>query len=165
VDWSAVKAGAVLTVPDPQAGAAPLPMAAWLQVNLEEKTIRACDSRGRILAHFPCSIARKAEKRPSGEAKVVAIAPNPTYTYDPALFADEEESKLYKGKMMIPAGPNNPVGVAWIGLDLPGYGMHGTPKPEDIGKTGSHGCFRLANWNAAKLLQMVTLGTPVKFAP
>ena len=55
----------------------------------------------------------------------------------------------------------NPVGVAWIGLSKTGYGMHGTPKPEDIGKTESHGCFRLSNWNAQKLLRTVDIGTPV----
>jgi lipoprotein-anchoring transpeptidase ErfK/SrfK len=54
------------------------------------------------------------------------------------------------------------VGVAWIGLSLPGYGIHGTPKPQDIGKTQSHGCFRLANWNARKLLGMIQIGMPVK---
>ena len=56
---------------------------------------------------------------------------------------------------------NCPVGVAWIGLNLPGYGLHGTPRPESIGFTGSHGCFRLANWNAARLYAMCRPGTKV----
>jgi lipoprotein-anchoring transpeptidase ErfK/SrfK len=62
---------------------------------------------------------------------------------------------------MIPPGPNNPVGDMWIGLDLKGYGIHGTPWPEDIGKTESHGCFRLANWDAVRLAKMLSIGTPV----
>jgi len=51
--------------------------------------------------------------------------------------------------------------MAWIGLSLQGYGVHGTPIPENIGRAESHGCFRLANWNAVKLLNMVELGVPV----
>ena len=64
-------------------------------------------------------------------------------------------------KLILPPGPNNPVGVAWISLDLPGYGIHGTPSPEHVGRTESHGCFRLANWNAEYLLRLVNVGTPV----
>ena len=164
VDWNAVTAGTQVTVPDPIADEVRPAKAARLLVNLTEKYIRAYDAQDKLIAHIPCSIAKNQEKRPSGDGKVITVVPNPSYTYDPALFADEPESKLYNGrKFIIPPGPNNPVGVAWTGLNLPGYGMHGTPKPEDIGKTGSHGCFRLANWNAEKLLNMVTIGTPVKF--
>ena len=57
------------------------------------------------------------------------------------------------------------VGVYWIGLDRTGYGIHGTPKPEDIGKTESHGCFRLANWNVEALAKMIETGTPVVIEP
>jgi lipoprotein-anchoring transpeptidase ErfK/SrfK len=41
--------------------------------------------------------------------------------------------------------------------------MHGTPTPEMIGKTGSHGCFRLTNWDALRLAKLVRVGTPVAF--
>jgi lipoprotein-anchoring transpeptidase ErfK/SrfK len=67
--------------------------------------------------------------------------------------------------MTLPPGPRNPVGTAWIGLSLPGYGIHGTPEPENISRTQSHGCFRLANWNANKVLRMVRVGTPVDVEP
>ena len=60
-----------------------------------------------------------------------------------------------------PPGPNNPVGTSWMGLTLPGYGIHGTPKPERIGCAESHGCFRLANWNAVRLRKMCETGTSV----
>ena len=69
----------------------------------------------------------------------------------------------YASKLLIPAGPRNPVGLAWISLSLPGYGMHGTPHPEQIGKTGSHGCFRLANWDAQRLAKMVRPGVGITF--
>jgi lipoprotein-anchoring transpeptidase ErfK/SrfK len=57
------------------------------------------------------------------------------------------------------------VGVAWISLDRPGYGIHGTPQPEKVGRTESHGCFRLANWNAEYLLKIVWAGMPVYVEP
>ena len=87
------------------------------------------------------------------------------YLFDPALFAEDPDARSVSGKRVIAPGPNNPVGVAWLTLNRPGYGIHGTPHPEDIGKTESHGCFRLANWNARHLLQLVTLGTPVEVLP
>jgi lipoprotein-anchoring transpeptidase ErfK/SrfK len=66
---------------------------------------------------------------------------------------------------MLPPGPNNPVGVAWVGLNRSGYGIHGTPKPEEVGRTESHGCFRLANWNAEYFAQLVSIGTTVFIDP
>ena len=87
------------------------------------------------------------------------------YTFDPALFSESEEARTLDRKLWIPPGPNNPVGVAWIGLDLPGYGIHGTPTPEHVGRTESHGCFRLANWDARTLLGMVWVGMPVTVEP
>ena len=65
-------------------------------------------------------------------------------------------------RLIIPAGPNNPVGLTWIGFELKSYGIHGTPDPEDVGFTGSHGCFRLANWNAQKLIKMIRIGMDVE---
>ncbi len=57
------------------------------------------------------------------------------------------------------------MGVAWIGLDRPGYGIHGTPDPEKVGRTESHGCFRLANWDARTLLALVEEGMTVIVEP
>ena len=85
----------------------------------------------------------------------------PDYTFNPEVFPESPEAQAIGHKLMIPPGPNNPVGVAWISLDKPGYGMHGTPNPEQVGRTESHGCFRLANWNAEYLLKLVNIGTPV----
>ena len=87
---------------------------------------------------------------------------NPQYHYDPKF--------AWKGvhtnqKLTVQPGPNNPVGTVWIGLDRPGYGIHGTPRPEQVGRTESHGCFRLANWNAEYLLQLVRIGTSVLVEP
>ena len=66
-------------------------------------------------------------------------------------------------KARIPAGPNNPIGVVWIDLDLEHYGIHGTPEPGHVGHTESHGCVRLTNWDAARVAALVKPGTPVQF--
>jgi lipoprotein-anchoring transpeptidase ErfK/SrfK len=100
-----------------------------------------------------------------GQLRVVVIAPNPNYTFNPEIFPESAEARQLGRKLTIPSGPNNPVGVAWIGLDKPGYGIHGTPSPEQVGRTESHGCFRLANWNAEYLLKLVAPGTPVFVDP
>jgi len=66
-------------------------------------------------------------------------------------------------KLTLPPGPNNPVGVVWIDLTAPSYGIHGTPEPQNISKSESHGCIRLTNWDAVDLATMVHPGTVVKF--
>lgn len=129
-----------------------------IRIALARREITVFNSEGRLTALFPCSIARDKSHRPAGNMSVTAIAPNPNYTYDPRLFNPGSENTA---RLVIPPGPNNPVGLAWVGLSLQGYGMHGTPVPEHIGRAESRGCFRLANWNAVKLLNMVETGTPV----
>ena len=162
-------------VPSPVAGsdivgpkvypAAAYPQAASLRVNLGETSIEALDASGRIIAFFPCSIAKDKNKRPNGRLVVKSVVPDPDYTFDPELFKDSAAEEHITHKMTLPPGPRNPVGTAWIGLSLPGYGIHGTPEPEKISATQSHGCFRLANWNANKVLRMVKVGTPVDVQP
>jgi lipoprotein-anchoring transpeptidase ErfK/SrfK len=136
-----------------------------LLIRLEARTLQVLNREGRILAHFPASIARKVEKRPLGELEVKVVVPDPNYTFDPDVFPESPEARQLGRKLILPPGPNNPVGVAWIGLDLPGYGIHGTPDPEKVGRTESHGCFRLANWDARTLLGLVWVGLPVAVEP
>jgi len=164
VDWSKVTAGTVLKIPDVEYPE-PADKAAFVTIHLSDKFLEAFDTESNLMAHFPCSIAAKVEKRPVGELHVAVIAPNPNYTFDPAIFTDSPEAQAIGHKLVLPPGPNNPVGVAWIGLDRPGYGMHGTPSPEQIGRTESHGCFRLANWDAEYLLKLVWIGMPVYVVP
>ena len=159
--WPDPPAGTRLVVPNPEPTSDPA-QAARLTISLGQKLLRAFGADGKLIAQFPCSIAKDKAKRPKGELRVINCAKDPNYYFDPALFIEDPETATIHGKLVIPPGPNNPVGVAWISLSLPGYGMHGTPKPEDIGKTESHGCFRLANWNAAKLMQMISIGVPVE---
>jgi lipoprotein-anchoring transpeptidase ErfK/SrfK len=160
VNWTNVLAGTILNIPgvsypDPDS------QAAFIVIHLSDNYLEAFDENTNLLVHFPCSIAARVEKRPVGELHVVSIAPNPNYTVDPELFPESEELQAIGHKIILPPGPKNPVGVAWIGLDKTGYGIHGTPNPEQVGRTESHGCFRLANWDAEYLLKLVWVGMPV----
>lgn len=97
---------------------------------------------------------------PIGDWKVKGVAYNPPFAFDPELFWDVPDSA---DKQRLPPGPNGPVGVVWIDLDKEHYGIHGTPVPEAIGRSESHGCVRLTNWDAARLAMMVRPGTRVEF--
>lgn len=156
---SKLKAGDTILVPNP-AKTHNDGRASLIQIDLSRKIIRVLDKEKRLLALFHCSIAEKKEKRPRGEATITSISHNPDYLFDPKMWP---EVGNVDRKLVIPPGPRNPVGRCWIGLSLPGYGIHGTPNPELIGKTGSHGCFRMTNWDAIRLSRMVSIGTPVRF--
>ncbi len=120
----------------------------------------AYDSSGRLVASYPATIGSSDTPSPSGTVKVERIAFNPNYTYDPAKnFKQGENDKI----LTVPPGPNGPVGSIWIALSKPTYGIHGTPEPSKIGKTASHGCVRLTNWDATELAKMVVPGTVVEF--
>ena len=171
VDWDNVKPGLKLVIPDFPPIAEELaagdrgrpnrpkrPMASVIRVSLSQFEVRACDATGKTLGLFPCSIAANKAKVPShGELKVTSYVAWPNYTYTPDYTPRGKKVQRH----IWPEGENCPVGVAWMGLNLPGYGIHGTPRPESIGFTGSHGCFRLANWNAARLFAMCQSGTRV----
>ncbi len=164
IGWTAVTPGTEITIPDVEQPETKT-KAAWVLIHLSARTLEAFDAQTNLLAHFPCSIAQKVEKRPVGELHVAVVIPDPDYTFNPEVFPESAEARQLGRKLIIPPGPNNPVGVAWIGLDRPGYGMHGTPSPEQVGRTESHGCFRLANWNARHLLGLVWVGMPVLVEP
>jgi lipoprotein-anchoring transpeptidase ErfK/SrfK len=164
LDWTRVGVGTVVKIPDvtyPERDE----KAAFVVIHLSSRFLEAFGTESNLLAHFPCSIAAKVDKRPVGELHVAVIAVHPNYTFDPAIFPESPEAQAIGHKLVLPPGPKNPVGVAWIGLDKPGYGMHGTPSPEQIGHTESHGCFRLANWDAEYLVKLVWVGMPVFVEP
>ncbi len=163
--WEMLRPGDAVLAPDLTGRPEKPPKAAKLVVSLSELTIQALDAEGQAIAHFPCSIAEKAEKRPVGLLRVTIKVPGPDFTFNPEVHTKVAEAEGLTRKMMLPPGPNNPVGLAWISLSMPGYGIHGTPEPEDISRTRSLGCFRLANWNAVTILKMVDVGTPVEVIP
>jgi lipoprotein-anchoring transpeptidase ErfK/SrfK len=115
---------------------------------------------GTLLAIYPASIGSEETPSPSGRHKVKGVAPEPTYVYNPKInFKQGDNSKV----LTLPSGPNGPVGSVWIDLTEPTYGIHGTPEPSLIDKVGSHGCIRLANWDAEELAAMVKPGVIVEF--
>jgi lipoprotein-anchoring transpeptidase ErfK/SrfK len=130
-------------------------------IDKNARTLSAFDADGNLLAFYPASIGSAEKPAPSGEFKVKGVAHNPTYHYDPRFGFKGVKAQH---KLTIQPGPKNPVGVVWIDLTAPSYGIHGTPAPEKIGKTESHGCIRLTNWDALDLAGMVHRGTVVDFA-
>ncbi|MSR66198.1 MAG: murein L,D-transpeptidase [Pedosphaera sp.] len=166
IDWEKAVAAAKIVVPNITAPTnSRVTKAGSIRINLTRKTLQVFDTQTNLMAHFPCSIAKRVEKRPVGDLAITVVARNPNYTFDPDNFPESPEARQKTGKLILNPGPNNPVGSVWIGLNLPGYGIHGTPEPEKIGRTESLGCFRLANWNAEHLYNLVTVGTPVTVDP
>jgi lipoprotein-anchoring transpeptidase ErfK/SrfK len=129
-------------------------------VNKSERSLSVYSDEGRLIAYYPVSVGSSEKPAPSGAFEVSAVAENPTYRYNPAYgFKGQKATR----PVVVPPGPNNPVGVVWIALSAESYGIHGTPEPEKIGKSESHGCIRLTNWDALALAKLVKKGTPVEF--
>jgi lipoprotein-anchoring transpeptidase ErfK/SrfK len=148
------RAGEEIVVPNVESPAA-LPKAAKVIVDKSDSAITLLDSSGKTIAHFPATIGSEHDPLPLGTWKIQGMARNPVFHYNPQLFWDANPRH---SKTKIPPGPNNPVGVVWIDLSKPHYGIHGTPEPSKIGKTQSHGCIRLTNWDAEALAQAVSPG-------
>ena len=151
------RAGEQIVVPNVE-GTEPLPKGGKIVVSRAARTLALYDTAGKIIAQFPSSTGSDRDPLPLGEWKVNGISRQPVFWYNPKLFWD---AKPGEAKAKIPAGPNNPVGVAWIDLSKEHYGIHGTPVPSSIGKTQSHGCIRLTNWDVAALIGSVGAGTQV----
>jgi lipoprotein-anchoring transpeptidase ErfK/SrfK len=132
--------------------------AATVVVDGSGPTVAALDAQGRTLAVYPATTGSEHDPLPVGSWKITGISREPHFNYNPDLFWDAGEGH---GKARLAPGPNNPVGVVWLDLSKPHYGIHGTPEPATIGKTQSHGCIRLTNWDASELANMVAAGTPV----
>ena len=122
--------------------------------------LTVADAIGSVLFYAPVTTGSEHDPLPIGEWKVTGVQFNPTFRYNPDLFWDADPSHT---KATIPPGPNNPVGLVWIALSKDHYGLHGTPEPSTIGRTQSHGCVRLTNWDALKLAALVKPGTKVVF--
>ena len=131
-----------------------------IEVDKTKRQVRAYGPGDLLVAVYPATVGSAERPAPSGEWAVRAVAPNPTYTYDPSRLTF---GKASNGKLTIPPGPNNPVGSTWIDLTKDTYGIHGTPDPRLVGKTASHGCVRLTNWDVRQLSQAVKKGTKVDF--
>lgn len=138
--------------------AAVQPKAGRVVVDKSDKVLRVFDQAGKLAAQFNVTTGSARDPLPIGGWKVNGVATNPEFHYNPKLFWDVSDKKP---DALLPPGPNSPVGVVWIDLSKPHYGIHGTPEPQHIGRTESHGCIRLTNWDAARLALMVQPGTKV----
>ena len=129
-------------------------------VSKSASSLTVTDDAGKTILYAPVTTGSEHDPLPIGEWKVNGIQYNPKFHYNPDLFWDADPSH---SKAEIAPGPNNPVGVVWIDISRPHYGLHGTPQPEAIGHVESHGCVRLTNWDAMKLATLVKPGTRVVF--
>jgi len=133
---------------------------AKIEADKSDRQLRAYDADGKLLVAYPATIGSEDNPSPTGTHLVDAVAPMPNYTYNPDVNFQQGKNTE---KLIIPPGPNGPVGSTWIDLTEPTFGIHGTPEPSKIDKTNSHGCVRLTNWDAEELSKMVEKGVPVEF--
>lgn len=117
------------------------------------ETLYAYDAQDNLVASYPTTVGSTATPSPTGTHTVEVKVHEPNYTYT----ADDGS------KTIIPPGPNNPVGMVWIGLSKPSYGIHGSPDPARISRQASAGCVRLTNWDALALLGVIQNGATVEF--
>jgi lipoprotein-anchoring transpeptidase ErfK/SrfK len=122
--------------------------------------LHALDRAGRIVFHFPSTLGGRYSPSPTGDFRVTSVTEEPWWHYQPRLLptVDDDEPDA-----RIPPGPNNAVGLVWMALSKPHYGIHGTNAPETIGTAVSAGCVRLTNWDAVFLSRRVQPGTSVEF--
>ncbi len=157
----AFTAGTTITVPN-VAGAAPLPRADHVLVDKSDASVSLVDAGGEVYARFPATSGSEHDPLPIGEWKINGVARKPTFHYNPDLFWDADPGH---SKATLQPGPNNPVGVVWVDLSKEHYGIHGTPEPSNIGKTQSHGCIRLTNWDALAFASAVGPGMRTVLQP
>ena len=136
------------------------PQGAKIVVSKSKEVLRVLDKDGKLVAQFMATMGSTHDPLPIGTWKVLGPSYNPEFHYNPKLFLDAKKGSK---QALLPPGPNGPVGVVWLDLSKPHYGIHGTPSPETIGRAESHGCIRLTNWDAARLAMMVKAGTPAVF--
>lgn len=159
-DLAAVREGTQLWVPDVQRPAARAGAVARVVVFKRGGFMQGLDTAGRVLFHFPSTLGNQYDPSPTGQFRIERVARNPDFHYNPKLYAEVPD---WKEDAMLKPGPNSPVGVVWMALNEPHYGIHGTSDPHTIGYANSHGCIRLTNWDAAWLADHVAPGTEVVF--
>ncbi|PJK01607.1 murein L,D-transpeptidase [Lysobacteraceae bacterium NML03-0222] len=138
-----------------------LPQATRIVVSDAAKLLMLINHEGKVYAQFPVSTGSVRDPLPIGQWELRSVARNPHYNYNPALFKGAAPGP----RATLPPGPNSPVGVMWMGLSKPHYGIHGTPEPGNISKSHSNGCIRMTNWSVLQVSSAVSRGTPVTLIP
>ncbi len=152
------QAGETITVPNIERELE-LPAATTVVVDESDGALWLLDAQDEVIAWFPATSGSENDPLPIGDWKINGVASNPVFNYDPSLF---HAANPAHEKATLQPGPNNPVGVAWIDLSKPHYGIHGTPAPANISKTQSNGCIRLTNWDVLRVAGAVSPGTDVR---
>jgi lipoprotein-anchoring transpeptidase ErfK/SrfK len=129
-----------------------------VHVNRKERQLTLHDEDASVLASFPITPGSDTLPTPAGNWRIVAISLLPNFRWDEGVLNFGVRTDQF---FLLPPGPNNPVGVAWCALSKPGIGIHGTNQPDTIGRAASHGCMRLANWDAIRFSKLVTAGVNV----
>jgi lipoprotein-anchoring transpeptidase ErfK/SrfK len=151
------RAGVEIQVPNVERSPLAKAHGTSVRVSGTDHSVVALGPDGSVMARYPATVGSQHDPLPLGTWKVNGVGWNPSFTYNPELFWDSESGDE---KAKLPPGPNNPVGVVWIDLSKPHYGIHGSPEPSTIGGSTSHGCIRLTNWDARELGHLVSPGTP-----
>jgi lipoprotein-anchoring transpeptidase ErfK/SrfK len=161
VDFTSVKAGDAVWAPNVRE---PLtvdrPDIARIVISIRGNTFNAFDASGNLVFHSPTTLGSKYDPSPRETVTVKKITFDPWFHYQPTLFHEVPDEEP---EANLPAGPNSPVGVVWIALSKPHFGIHGTSDPDSIGYASSHGCVRLANWDARDVAHRVKPGVEVEF--
>ena len=152
------EAGDELLVPDVSTRV-PARKAATLLLDKATRTIQAMDHAGKVIAQFPISVAGARDEIPDGTLRIKTEVRDPVFEFDPAKLGDNNPRHV---PTKIAPGPNNPVGVMWMGLSKPHYGIHGTPQPQFVGRQETHGCVHLTNWDVLRLAALASPGVPVR---
>jgi lipoprotein-anchoring transpeptidase ErfK/SrfK len=126
-------------------------------VDTKEHLMEVFDN-DQLVCVFPITPGSTTLPAPVGEWHIVGITTWPWFRYDEGMLNYGVRTENFYN---LPPGPNNLVGVCWMGLNKPGIGLHGTNNPETIGRAASHGCIRLANWDAIRVKDLVSVGNPV----
>ena len=158
-DTDFAKAGTVLVVPYTRP-AQQLPKASRIVVDKSDGALQLLDADGKVFAQFPASSGSSRFPLPIGEWKLTSVVQDPDYRYNPDILVDQPKDAK---PATLPPGPNGPVGIVWMGINKPHYGIHGTPEPGQISRSQSSGCVRLTNFAAQAVATAVEIGTPVTF--
>jgi lipoprotein-anchoring transpeptidase ErfK/SrfK len=151
-----LRAGVEIRVPD--VASPPAGKASTLVIFKKDRSLVAMTRDGRPAAFFPISLGTPRDELPTGALKVVSKVDDPAFDYVPELLHDADPSH---DKVTIKPGPNNPVGVLWMGLSKKHYGIHGTPEPSRVGHNATLGCVHLTNWDARRLSAIAAVGIPI----
>jgi len=133
---------------------------ARIVISLAGNSLSGFNAAGQLVFRAPTTVGSGYDPSPDEAVKLVKVVPNPHFHYDPTLYHEVPDTDP---DAHLKPGPNSPVGVVWMQLSKPHYGIHGTKDPDSIGYASSHGCIRLCNWDAEELEHRVSEGIPVSF--